>query len=93
MKLNFTDWGIEDKLTIFADGKAVVSFFEGILKKLEGQQPNEGGEKVIQPISLLLLDINIPIINGIEVCLRVKSMFKEYNESLALRHSQSSSEK
>ena len=42
MKLNFTDWGIEDKLTIFADGKAVITFFEDLLKKLEKEQLNEG---------------------------------------------------
>ena len=47
MKLNFTDWGIEDNLTIFADGKAVVSFFEDLLKKLDGQQSSEGTAKAV----------------------------------------------
>ena len=37
----------------------------------------------IQPISLLLLDINMPIINGLECAQQVKQLYREINEKLA----------
>ena len=37
----------------------------------------------IQPISLLLLDINMPIINGLECAQQVKQLYREVNEKLA----------
>ena len=37
----------------------------------------------IQPISLLLLDINMPIISGLECAQQVKQLYREINEELA----------
>ena len=37
----------------------------------------------IQPISLLLLDINMPIISGLECAQQVKQLYREINEKLA----------
>ena len=54
--MKFRELGIEDKLVIFGNGKEVVEFFDSIL-----QHPDE-----IQPVSLLILDINMPIYNGMK---------------------------
>ena len=37
----------------------------------------------MQPISLLLLDINMPNINGLEALKMIKQVYKEANEELS----------
>ena len=75
MKMHFNDLGVVKQLTIFSDGKEVVDYFEALLQDIDSKQA-EWTEGAKQPISLLLLDINIPIINGLDVFVRVKQMFK-----------------
>ena len=36
-----------------------------------------------QPISLIILDINMPIMDGMQTAKRVKQLYDEYNEILA----------
>ena len=60
MKMNFQDMGIPEKLKLFSDGKSVADYFESLLDDIESEQE----EFCIQPVSLLLLDINMPIENG-----------------------------
>ena len=40
------------------------------------------GDKVIQPVSLLILDINMPDITGIEVLKHVKKAYDDINEKI-----------
>ena len=55
--------GISHKLITFSDGKEVIDYFEKLLNRLDLQSYEE---IPLQPVSLLLLDINMPIINGME---------------------------
>ena len=63
--MKFRELGIEEKLVIFGNGKEVVEFFDALL-----QHPDE-----IQPVSLLILDINMPIYNGMKALKLVKEMY------------------
>lgn len=36
-----------------------------------------------QPVSLVILDINMPIMDGMETAKRIKQLYDEYNEMLA----------
>ena len=63
MKLNFQEIEKTDKLEIFSDGKETVEYFEDLLNLLKDI---EGCENTLQPVSLLLLDINMPLLNGID---------------------------
>ena len=36
-----------------------------------------------QPVSLIILDINMPIMDGMETAKRIKQLYDEYNEMLA----------
>ena len=39
-------------------------------------------EAKIQPVALLLLDINMPLLNGMEACKLVKEKYRRLNERL-----------
>ena len=58
MKIKFRELGVEDKLVLLANGKEAVEFFETILHDSETD--------TIQPVSLLILDINMPVYSGMK---------------------------
>ena len=70
---NFSDLQIEDKLTIYSNGVDTIKFFEYSFLALEEDDD-------IQPVSLLLLDINMPIMHGLECSKKVKQMYIEANQ-------------
>ena len=76
--MTFGDLGISDKLTIFSDGKNVVDHFKEILDDIANQAVVE--RKPIQPVSLLLLDINMPIKSGLEAIIDIKEKYRVVNE-------------
>ena len=63
---------LPDRLITFSDGKEVIDYFENLLNVLDSQGHEE---RPVQPVSLLLLDINMPIINGIETLKQIKGKF------------------
>ena len=73
MLLNFSDLEIEEKLNIYQNGADVVKFFQWVI-----MDPEVDDE--IQPVSLLLLDINMPIMHGLECSEKINQMYKEQNQ-------------
>ena len=61
-----------DKLITFSDGKEVVDYFETLLN---GLHVRSHGETTVQPVALLLLDVNMPILNGLETLKQIKGKF------------------
>ena len=80
MQMNFSDIGIPDRLTMFSGGLATVTWFREMLNHINLQDLR--GDKVIQPVSLLILDINMPDITGIEVLKHVKKAYDDINEKI-----------
>lgn len=78
--MNFSDIGIRDRLTMFSGGLATVTWFREMLNHINLQDLK--GDKVIQPVSLLILDINMPDITGIEVLKHVKKAYDDINEKI-----------
>ena len=74
--VQFKDLGIKECLVDFANGQEVVGYFTKILLQLPEER-----QQVVQPVSLLLLDINMPVLNGYETLKKVKQLFKDFNES------------
>ena len=59
---------IADKLQTFTDGQGVIEHFEKILREL----PEIKDGNPVQPVSLLLLDINMPVKDGFQTLKEVK---------------------
>ena len=60
------------------DGNDVVEYIEKCLSEIEFVSI----EYTLQPISLLLLDINMPLMNGFETLICVKEIFERHNKRL-----------
>ena len=69
--MKFRELGIEDKLVIFGNGKEVVEFFDTILHASDA----------IQPVSLLILDINMPVCNGMKALTLIKEMYQQISDA------------
>lgn len=67
---------MSDRLKIFSNGQEVVEFFEQhLLKEMSAQKI----DRTYQPVALLLIDINMPILNGMETVPKIKKLFTEFN--------------
>ena len=53
----------------------MVEFFEHLLKEMSTEKIDE----ICQPVALLLIDINMPILNGMETVPKIKKLFTELN--------------
>ena len=73
--------GVADRLSMFGDGKETIDYFKELLVKIL-QDPNKVPD-ISWPVSLLLLDINMPGISGIEATKQVKRLFNDANERLS----------
>ena len=82
VSLHLSDQGLSRRAEFFRNGQEVVNYFTTLLKNYEQDDLNESR---IQPIALLLLDINMPIMTGIEAISIIKKKFRQANNALASR--------
>ena len=75
MKINFSEVGIVNKLLIFTNGQDAVDHFDKILANLENDMDERGDQETVQPVKLLLLDINMPIVSGMEALKQIKEKY------------------
>ena len=71
-----------DKLTLFSNGREAVDHFSKLLEEHK-RLGAEGKQVPLQPVTLLLLDVNVPIMDGMEVLRRTKQLFEECNQTYA----------
>ena len=78
--MHFNDMGIADKLVKFSNGKEVVDFIEA---KIDEIDINRSGARLpLLPVALLLLDINMPVMNGLDASKIIQDKFNYVNEKL-----------
>ena len=79
------DIGLENRLEMFSNGVEVLKKFEEMFDKFTNSgTPNHAlrVRKAFQPVSLLLLDINMPIMSGMQVCKAVRQLYKQHNDKV-----------
>ena len=77
LSMNLQDIGMADRLVKLSNGQEVIDYFKRMFDELEQNEPTS--LTTIQPVTLLLLDINMPILTGIQTYVLVKKMYKEFN--------------
>ena len=80
MKRYFSDLGIGENLRTFNDGLSAIQHVETVLAGI--QDPEIVQE---QPITLLLLDVQMPLMNGFETLRFVKDAYAKHNLLLMSR--------
>ena len=71
--------GLSNRLRMFSDGKGLVAFIETTLNSIE----NSHLDGTVQtPVALLLVDINMPAMTGMECVKDIKYQFMELNQRL-----------
>ena len=56
--------------------------FLQVIQAIENQEVSqENPSSPNQPVALLLLDINMPIFSGFEVCKKVKELYEKFNST------------
>ena len=81
IKMTFEDVGLSKRLVMFQNGQEVLEFLERYQDNHEQSDQNV----VYQPISLLLLDINMPVLNGLQTLPLVKKRFADLNETMKVQ--------
>ena len=74
MKLHFSEINVMDRLVIFSNGQEVVDYMNQMFQ-LSDLKPGP------LPITLLLLDINMPILNGLQTTARVRQIYDQVNQA------------
>ena len=79
MKINFQEMGIADKLFSFSNGKEAVDYINSTLLTID-LAAQEQETRSLLPVSLVLLDINMPIMDGMEAAKKIKDKFQKFNQ-------------
>ena len=70
--MNFGKLNILDKLKIFSSGTSVVSYVDTLLGDIKTSQDHNFDDRPLHPVSLILLDINMTIMTGMEALKSIK---------------------
>ena len=80
MKQQFSELGLTKRLSVFRNGQEAIDHFDKLLQTREQM----ASEKSLQPVALLLVDINVPIVSGLELTKYIKKKFDQLNNGSTL---------
>ena len=84
MLMTAKEIGIGNKFCVTSNGEQVVSLLIEHLEEIENNRT--GIISPYQPVTLLLLDINMPMLNGFETTKAVKDLYQQFNEKEQVRY-------
>ena len=76
ISLEIADLGITNDVILLSNGQEACDYFETSLTEFQAE-----GEPTKQPITLLLIDINMPIMTGMEAVEHIKQKYERLNQS------------
>ena len=71
--------GLGDEVISCSDGEEVVLYFRNFLDKIGKEVSLKNDHICVQPVSLLMMDINMPIKTGLEAKDEVCQLFDKFN--------------
>ncbi len=75
--MNLKEFNLLEKLVTFSDGKDLVQYTERLLRNLiETQTLSFFKGRPVYPVSLILIDINMPTMNGMQTLKTIKRNFE-----------------
>ena len=80
IKRHCEELDIANQLTLFNNGQEVIEHLEDILVAVQTFEIDQN--QPIQPVKLLLLDINMPIMNGFDTLIGVQTLYNKHNARL-----------
>ena len=77
--MSFEELGISNRLLTFSDGQKTIDMFTQIIGDLDQLDASLLGDQPYQPVALLLLDINMPHVSGIEAIKVIRQLYRDVN--------------
>ena len=69
---------------MFSNGKEVIQYLGKLLIETNFNS-DANSHFPLQPVALVLLDINMPIMDGLETLKKIKEQYKAFDESILMR--------
>ena len=81
MKKIFQELGLADRLIVFEDGNSTIEYFVNLIETLCESVDEKQELENHQPVPLLLLDVNLPGSNSLNIANQVKEIFKNLQKT------------
>ena len=78
MEAHFNNVKIRNRLITFPDGQQAVEYFKSLIEINKIRTTTK-----FYPVSLLILDINMPVLNGLQAAEKIRALYKTGNENLS----------
>ena len=81
LQFYFNEVGLSDRILFCKNGEEVVEIVSGLLGKLKVSDIQPGTQLKARPVSLILMDINMPFKSGLEAKKEVCELYENSNKA------------
>ena len=87
MQVFFDEIGVLDRVVFCKNGEEVVEYFQRFFDEIQTETAQLDIQMCARPITLLLMDINMPFKSGLEAKKEVCEMFENFNNMVLKKSS------